>query len=202
MKRTFLPFRPMLPSASACFITSGMSISVPKATAAPVLRLRSRKDLRLITLRFDLRCCIDLLLLESLKGHQHGHHAANPEIVGAGGRGADGHRDQRGRRPVVPGVEEVDGRKAVKIQVGRAFPRVKVLEEKVRQCSGIKPLIRRKLPLHQLYNFHRIIAGVARTSTRRLRFSGTGCGRVAGWDALARTRTLSGQRRSPPILPV
>ena len=43
MKRTFLPFNPMLPSARARFITKGISTSVESAAAMPTLAERLRK---------------------------------------------------------------------------------------------------------------------------------------------------------------
>src|SRR5712691_3304957 len=67
MKRIFLPFCPMLPSAKARFMTNGMSTKVDSATARLVLIDRSRNLRREIILKL----CIGLLLLEALKGHQH-----------------------------------------------------------------------------------------------------------------------------------
>ena len=51
MKRSFFPFKPMVPSASARFTTRGMSTSVDKATPRPILKLRSRKPRRVMMLK-------------------------------------------------------------------------------------------------------------------------------------------------------
>src|SRR5258706_11123684 len=83
MKRTFLPLRPMVPSARARFMTSGMSTSVDRATAMPALVVWPRNERRVRTLRLDF--CIKLLLLETLESHEHRHHAADPGVIVRGG---------------------------------------------------------------------------------------------------------------------
>src|SRR5213596_3589337 len=80
MKRIFLPFKPMLPSASARFMTNGMSTRVDSATAMLVLNDWLRKARRERILKF-LYCCISLLLLETRESHQHRHHAAHARVV-------------------------------------------------------------------------------------------------------------------------
>src|SRR6266705_1623701 len=84
MKRIFLPFKPMLPSASARFMTNGMSTSVDSATAMLVLNDWLKKARRERILKC-LYCCISLLLLETGESHQHRHHAPQAGIV-IGGR--------------------------------------------------------------------------------------------------------------------
>src|SRR5260221_34022 len=83
IKKSFLPFRPMLPSASARFTTRGMSVSVASAMPRLILKLRSMKDRRERMLKSRI-----LLFLEALEGHQHSDHAAHPLIVGGGGHTA------------------------------------------------------------------------------------------------------------------
>src|SRR6185369_551551 len=78
MNRNFFPLRPMLPSASARFITNGMSTRVDKATPIPILKLRSKKLRREMILKFSIKF---LLFLKALEGQEHGHHAPNPDIV-------------------------------------------------------------------------------------------------------------------------
>src|SRR5438552_15334393 len=77
IKSSFFPLRPMLPSASARFITNGMSTRVDNATPNPTLAEWSRKDRRERTLKE----CIRLLFLKTLKGHQHRQHAPDPSVV-------------------------------------------------------------------------------------------------------------------------
>ena len=57
MKRTFLPFKPMLPSASARFITNGMSTRVESAAAMPIFAERLRKVRREKTLKLCINHC-------------------------------------------------------------------------------------------------------------------------------------------------
>src|SRR5436309_7458894 len=135
MNSTFLPFKPMVPSARAFFTTSGTSIKVPNATAAPVLKLRSRKDRRVRTFRVDLLFCISSLLLESLEGHQHGDHAAHAQVVSAGGRGADREVGEQGGGAVVGRVEKVHGRRPVQIEIGSSFPGEEVTDKQVSQSA-------------------------------------------------------------------
>src|SRR5688572_7144388 len=88
MKRIFFffpscPGRPMVPSARACFMTSGMSTRVDKAMARLVLAEALRK-LRLVmrlSLQSRLECRIKLLFLETLECHEHGDHATDAGVV-------------------------------------------------------------------------------------------------------------------------
>src|SRR5947207_7833598 len=103
------PGTPMLPSASARFITQGMSTSVESATPSPILKPRSKKVRRERILLF----CIGLLFVEALKSHEHRHHAADAGVIGHGRVAQDVQR--RGGDAVVRGVQEVQRRGPVKI---------------------------------------------------------------------------------------
>src|SRR5689334_19732791 len=104
MNNTFLPFSPMLPSARARFMTKGMSVRVDKATAMLALNERSKNVRRVMRLRLPF--CIQLLLLKSLRRHQHGNHAPHAGVIvrRCVGQGAEGRRGAVVRR-----VEETDG---------------------------------------------------------------------------------------------
>src|SRR5690349_12167660 len=78
MNSTFLPLRPMLPSASARFTTNGMSTSVESATPMLILKLRSKNARRERMLKSFMS-----LLLESRQRHQGAHHAPYTLIVRA-----------------------------------------------------------------------------------------------------------------------
>src|SRR6185369_2232367 len=83
MKRSFLPFNPMVPSARARFSTKGISTSVDIATARPVLNDWLRNERRVMM----LICCIGLLFLGALQGHDHCHHSAHARVIGGTRRG-------------------------------------------------------------------------------------------------------------------
>src|SRR5688500_7299563 len=132
MNRSFFPFSPMLPSASARFMTIGMSTSEARAAAIPALDAVLRKARRLRMLKWW--CCISgswLLLLKTLHGHQHGDHAAHTCVIG-GARVAQ--RGEEVRRAVVGCVEEVDGQRPVAIKVRLSFARLNDAQEIV--CDG------------------------------------------------------------------
>src|SRR6266542_5993471 len=80
------PGTPIVPSANARLMTSGMSTSVDRATPNPSLKLRSKKPRRVRM----LKCCIgvvessveNLLFLEAGRGHEHGNHATDTGVIG------------------------------------------------------------------------------------------------------------------------
>src|SRR6185436_20263397 len=84
MNRSFLPFKPMVPSASARFITKGMSTNVEGATPIPILNDRSKNERR----EMMLKLLIMLLLLKAWKSHKHRDHAANAIVISGPGRAA------------------------------------------------------------------------------------------------------------------
>src|SRR5437868_9366571 len=123
MNKTFFPFKPMLPSASARFIMNGMSTSVERATPIPVFRERSKKLRRVISLILG---SIKLLFFETLQGHEVRNHASHARVVSCRG---SAQRAERVHRAIVRRVQEIDGRRAISIQIGFSFPRVNDAQE-------------------------------------------------------------------------
>src|SRR6476646_6936952 len=77
MNKSFFPFRPMVPSASARFMMNGMSDCVARAPPRPIFVERSRKPRRVMRLGL----CIALLFLKALQREQHRDAAADSRFV-------------------------------------------------------------------------------------------------------------------------
>src|SRR6185436_14214899 len=147
MKRSFFPLRPILPSASARFITNGMSTKVDNATPRPNLNERSKKARRVKILKLRI-----LLLLESLKAHQRADHAADTLVIIRRGRRVHlriGERRRVGCRIGAAVVQRTDGRAAIEGEVSRAFARIKDAQKIIGQGRRIRPTGSRQLGFYQ-----------------------------------------------------
>ena len=79
MKSSFFPFNPIVPSANARFMMSGMSVSVASATPRPILTDRPRKARRVRMLKVSI-----LLFLKTLQRQQHRHRPPHASLLRRG----------------------------------------------------------------------------------------------------------------------
>src|SRR6185503_210756 len=81
IKMSFLPLRPMLPSASARLRNGGMFISEarPRPTAARPVFERNERRVMMFGITILL---LKLLFLKTRQAHEKTHHAADAAIIG------------------------------------------------------------------------------------------------------------------------